>query len=82
MMADGCGLFGPIFNCVDPASVNDGYQSYTKETYGTDSFCIVSTLGTVALPSNVQSRCYPYVCNTASITFTIGTNTITCLSTE
>jgi hypothetical protein len=29
MMADGCGLYGPYFNCVDPASQNEGYQSYT-----------------------------------------------------
>lgn len=36
----------------------------------------------MALPSTVQSRCYPYVCNPNNITFTIGTNKITCLSTE
>lgn len=34
------------------------------------------------LPSNLQSRCYTYVCGTSSIIFTIGTYTITCLSTE
>lgn len=41
-----------------------------------------STLGTVALPSTVQSRCYPFVCGADRITFTIGTNTIVCLATE
>lgn len=30
LMADGCGLYGPYFNCIDPASQNDGYQSYTR----------------------------------------------------
>lgn len=30
LMADGCGLYGPYFNCVDPDSQNDGYQSYTS----------------------------------------------------
>jgi proprotein convertase subtilisin/kexin type 5 len=36
----------------------------------------------VALPSTVQSRCYPYTCNPTNITFQIGTNTITCGSGE
>jgi proprotein convertase subtilisin/kexin type 5 len=43
---------------------------------------VKSTLGTVALPSTVQSRCYSYVCNSDNIVFTVGTNTITCLSSE
>ena len=43
---------------------------------------MASTLGTVTLPSTLTSRCYPYVCDTNSITFTIGTYTITCLSSE
>jgi hypothetical protein len=43
---------------------------------------VKSTLGSVALPSTVQSRCYPYVCNSNNIVFTVGTNSITCLSTE
>ena len=29
MMADGCGLFGSYFNCVDANSVDDGYKAYT-----------------------------------------------------
>lgn len=29
MMADGCGLYGPYFDCVDPDSSDDGYKSYT-----------------------------------------------------
>lgn len=81
-MADGCGLYGPYFHCVDPNSQNDGYQSYTSEVYGTSSFCVLSTLGSVALPSTVRSRCYPYTCNANNITFTVGTNTITCGSGE
>lgn len=50
--------------------------------YATNSFCIGSTLGTVALPSTLQSRCYPYACGNSSITFTIGTYTIVCQSNE
>jgi len=82
MMADSCGLYGPYFNCVDPTSVDTGYQSYTSEVFGTNSFCVASTLGSVTLPSNLQSRCYPYVCGTSNIIFTIGSYTITCLSSE
>ena len=36
----------------------------------------------MTIPAIYQSRCYPYVCNTDSITFTIGSYSITCLSTE
>lgn len=84
IMSDSCGVYGPYFSCVDPTSSDPGYQSYTSEQYGTNSFCVLSTLGTVALSSTMQSRCYPYVCNstTSSITFTIGSYTMTCLSTE
>jgi len=28
-MADGCGLFVPYFNCIDPAQSDDGYKAYT-----------------------------------------------------
>ena len=28
-MADNCGIFGEYFHCVDPASSDDGYKSYT-----------------------------------------------------
>ena len=81
-MADGCGIYGPYISCVDPSTTDNGYASYTQEQYATNSFCISSTLGTVALASSLTSRCYPYSCSTNSITFNIGTYTITCLSTE
>ena len=80
MMADSCGLFGPYTNCIDPATTDSGYASYTQEQYATNSYCIASTLGTVALPASLTSRCYPYTCGTNSILFTIGTYSITCLS--
>ena len=81
LMADGCGIYGQYFDCVDPASVDTTpYQSYTFDVYGTDSFCIESNTGSVAVPSVYQSRCYPFVCNSNSITFTIGTFSVTCLS--
>jgi proprotein convertase subtilisin/kexin type 5 len=41
-----------------------------------------STLGTIPLPSQLLSRCYPYTCGTSSIVFTIGSYSITCLSGE
>ena len=41
-----------------------------------------STLGTVALPSTVLTRCYPSECGVSTITFTIGTNIIVCSSTD
>jgi len=75
-------MYGSYFNCVDPDSSNDGYQSYTLEVYSTNSFCVTGTLGNVPLPGTVLSRCYPYVCGTSSITFTIGSNTVVCLSSE
>lgn len=81
-MADGCGIYGPYANCIDPSTTDNSYASYTQEVYSTSSFCIASTLGTVALPSALTSRCYPYLCATSSIKFTIGTYSITCLSTE
>jgi hypothetical protein len=81
-MSDYCGLYFPYFNCVDPTSSDQGYQPYTYEAYATNSFCVTSTLGTVNIPSTMQSRCYPYVCGTSSIIFTIGSYSITCLSTE
>ena len=81
-MADGCGMMGPYTNCIDPDSTDLGYASYTMEAAGTNSFCVSSTLGTVPLSSTLTSRCYPYTCNPANITFKIGTNTITCLNTD
>lgn len=39
-MTDGCGILGGYFHCVDPAQSDDGYKSYTREKYQTDSFCI------------------------------------------
>ena len=41
-------------------------------------------MGISVLSSNLQSRCYPYVCNSSNnaIVFTIGTFTITCLNNE
>lgn len=82
MMADGCGLYGSYFNCVDDKSMDNGYQTYTNEVFGTDSFCVSSTFGTFALPSNLQSRCYSYTCGIESIVFKVGTFSITCLSSE
>jgi hypothetical protein len=29
LMADGCGIYGPYFNCVDDASTDPGYQAVT-----------------------------------------------------
>jgi hypothetical protein len=29
VMADGCGVVAPYFNCVDPAQSDDGYKAYT-----------------------------------------------------
>lgn len=80
-MTDGCGIYGPYSPCVDP-TLTDSYSSYTREAFGTNSFCVQSSLGTVALPNTLTSRCYPYTCTTNSIVFTIGSNTITCLSSE
>jgi len=81
-MADGCGLYGPYFNCVDDTSTDPGYQAMTYEEFGTNTLCVSSTLSTQILFSNLLSRCYPYVCGTSSIIFTIGSYTITCLSSE
>jgi hypothetical protein len=82
MLADSCGLYGPYFSCVDPTSTDTGYQAQSSEVYGTNSFCVTSTLGSVTMPSNLLSRCYPYVCGNSNIVFTIGSYTITCLSNE
>jgi leishmanolysin len=81
-MADGCGIYGPYANCMDSASTDNGYASYTFEVDNTNSFCVSSTLGTVSLPNTLTSRCYPYVCNPTNIIFTIGSYSITCLSTD
>lgn len=81
-MADGCGFYGPYSNCIDSSNTDTSYSSYTREAYGTSSFCVTSTLGTVALPSTLTSRCYPYVCGTTSIVFTIGSYSITCQSSD
>lgn len=80
-MADSCGIYGPYSPCVDP-TLTDSYTSYTQEAFGTSSFCVASTLGTVALPNTLTSRCYPHTCTSNSIIFTVGTYTITCLSSE
>lgn len=81
-MADGCGIFGEYSSCIDANTQPTAYDIYSLEAYGANSFCIDSTFGTVGLPTSAQSRCYPYTCNTANITFTIGTYSVTCLSTE
>lgn len=81
-MSDGCGIFGSYFNCVDSASSDPGYQPYTYEVYSPSSFCVASTLGTVSIDSTLLSRCYPYVCSTTGIVFTIGSYSITCLTDE
>ena len=80
-MADNCGIYGPYANCIDPTSTDNGYASYTFEVDSTNSGCVYSTLGTVALPNSLTSRCYPFLCNPSNITFTIGSYQITCLST-
>ncbi len=79
-MADGCGIFTPFTNCVDPAT-SDGFKSFTLESYSTSSFCVISTLGNIAISSLSRGRCYPYVCSITpnTITFTIGTYNIACL---
>jgi len=79
-MADGCSLYGEYFSCIDPNSTDSGgYQPYSLEVWGSSSFCVASTMGNAVLPSTLQSRCYPYVCSSNNITFTIGTFSITCL---
>jgi hypothetical protein len=84
LMSDGCGLYGPYFNCVDDTSTDPGYQALTYEQFGTNTLCVASTLSTQLLlsNSNLLSRCYPYVCDTSSIVFTIGSYSITCLSSQ
>jgi len=82
-MADGCGIYGEYFSCIDSDSVDTGnYQPKSLEVWSSSSFCVASTMGKTALSSNLQSRCYPFVCNTNSITFTIGTYSVICLSSE
>ena len=41
-------------------------------------------MSTVGIASQVQSRCYPYVCHASnsSIEFTVGVYTVYCLSSE
>jgi hypothetical protein len=82
MMSDGCGMFGEYFSCIDPNSQDSSYQTYTYETYSTSSFCVDSSFGSVTLPSNLLSRCYSYTCTSTSIVFTIGSYSVTCLSSE
>lgn len=81
-MADGCSMYGQYFSCVDPTSPDTGnYKAKSLQVFGTNSFCVGSNMGLDALPSVYQSRCYPYVCNANnSITFTIGSYTVVCLS--
>lgn len=81
-MSDSCAIYAPYFSCVDPSSVDPGYQPYTYEAYSTNSFCVYSTLGKITIPPSLSSRCYPFTCSTTSIVFTIGSYSITCLSTE
>ena len=78
VMADGCGLFVQYFHCVDPATSNDGYKSYTLETYDTNTFCVESTFSNVGVSTNYRGRCYPYECTGTHIKFTIDTNTVLC----
>lgn len=78
ILADGCGVFFPYQNCVDPATSDDGYKSYTLEKYQTDSFCVESTFANVAVSNLYRGRCYPYVCSDNRIDFTVGTNIVTC----
>ena len=82
-MADGCGIYGEYFSCIDPGSPDTGnFKSRTLEVWGSSSFCVASTMNTGGVGGNLQSRCYPYACNPNSITFTIGTYTLTCLPSE
>jgi hypothetical protein len=80
LMSDSCPIYAPYFSCVDPDSSDPGYQPYTYEAYSTSSFCVYSTLGRLTIPPTMTSRCYPYVCGTSSIVFTIGSYSITCLN--
>jgi hypothetical protein len=75
-------MFGEYSSCIDANTQPTSYDTYTYEAYGYNSFCARSTLGSVVVPAELMSRCYPYVCNTDNIVFTIGTYSITCLSTE
>ncbi len=85
-MSDGCGIYVEYSSgasCVDSTTVDpNNYQTYSYQVYSTNSFCVNCNLGTITLPSSLQSRCYPYVCNNNNITFTIGPYSITCLSNE
>lgn len=81
--SDKCGIWVSSLNCVDSKAQDDGSKTISQEAYGTTSFCVSSTLSTVALDPNLQSRCYPYVChNNGTIVFTVGVNMIVCLSTD
>lgn len=84
LMADGCGIFAEYFNCVDPNSLADFYQSYTLESFSTNAFCAKGTIATAGIATTYRSRCYPYICNytTNSIKFTIGAYTFNCFSNE
>ena len=77
-MTDSCGILGGYFHCVDPATSDDGYKSYTLEKYTTSSFCVDSTFANVGISSKYRGRCYPYICSATTIVFTVGTNSVTC----
>ena len=62
-MADGCGIWYEYHHCVDEDQTDDGFQQYTLEVYGTENFCIISTLGTSSVSVNSKSRCYKHTCD-------------------
>lgn len=81
--SDKCGIWVSSLHCVDPNAQDDGFKTASQETYGTSSFCISSTLASVALDANLQSRCYPYVCyDNNAIKFQIGLSSILCSPTD
>ena len=81
--SDKCGIWISTLHCVDPNALDDGFKTQSQETYGTTSFCVTSTLASIGLDTNLQSRCYPYVCyDNNAIKFTIGSNNILCSPTD
>ena len=81
-LTDGCGIFGGYLHCVDPATSDDGYKSYTLEKYQTDAFCVDSTFANVGISDLYRGRCYPYICYATYIEFTVGLNIVTCQDNE
>lgn len=81
--SDKCGIWVSTLNCVDADAQDDGWKTQSQEAYGTTSFCVSSTLASVGIDSNLQSRCYPYVCyDNNAIKFIVGGNTILCSPTD